>query len=133
MRYVLDASVALTFVLRDEHDDTAGAFLTSIRHAVIVAPVIWRAEVLNGLVNAQRRQRIDAKGIKEGIALIDGLGVELDLLPIDLPAIYALAVRYRLCVYDALYLDLAAREGVRLATNDDDLKRAAKAANVMVV
>ena len=133
MRYVLDASVALTFVLRDEHDDAAGAFLTSIRHAVIVAPVIWRAEVLNGLVNAQRRQRIDAKGIKEGIALIDGLGVELDLLPIDLPAIYALAVRYRLCVYDALYLDLAAREGVRLATNDDDLKRAAKAANVMVV
>ena len=117
MRYVLDASVALTFVLRDEHDDAAAEFLAGIRRASIVAPVIWRAEVLNGLVNAQRRKRIDTEGIEEGIALIDGLDVEIDLSPIDLLAMYMLAARYRLTVYDALYLDLAAREGVRLVQN----------------
>ncbi|MGI9024755.1 MAG: type II toxin-antitoxin system VapC family toxin [Burkholderiaceae bacterium] len=130
---MLDASVALTFVLRDEDDDAAARLLSSVRRATIIAPMIWRAEVLNGLLNAQRRKRIDAAGIQQGIALIDGLDVEVDLRPIDLSAIHQLATRYRLTVYDALYLDLAAREGVGLATHDDDLKRAAKAANVTII
>ena len=133
MRFVLDSSVALTFVLRDEHDAAAKLLLVGIRRATIIAPAIWRAEVLNGLLNAQRRKRIDAAGIAQGIALIDSLDVEIDLQPIDLPAIHRLATRYRLTVYDALYLDLAAREGVGLATHDDDMKRAAKGANVMLV
>ena len=133
MRFVLDASVALTFVLRDEHDDEASRLLVSIRRATIIAPAIWPAEVLNGLLNAQRRKRIDSAGIKQGIALIDGLDVEIDFQPIDLSAICQLATRHRLTVYDALYLDLAAREGVGLATHDDDLKRAARAANVTII
>ena len=133
MRYVLDASMTLTFVLRDEHDDTAAQLLASIRRASISAPVIWRAEVLNGLVNAQKRKRIDKEGIAKGIALIDGLGVEIDSRTIDLLAIYELSTRHRLTVYDALYLDLAARENSLLATKDDALRRAAKAANVMSI
>ena len=133
MKFVLDASVALTFVLRDEDDAEAARLLSSVRRATIIAPLIWRAEVLNGLVNAQRRKRIDVAGIQQGIALIDGLDVEIDLQSIDLSAIYQLATRHRLTVYDALYLDLAAREGVGLATHGDDLKRAAKAANVTII
>jgi predicted nucleic acid-binding protein len=133
MRFVLDASVALTFVLRDEHDDDASRLLASIRRATIIAPAIWRAEVGNGLLNARRRKRIDAAGIAQAIELIDGLDVEIDLRTIDLSAIHRLATLHRLTVYDALYLDLAAREGVGLATHDDDLKRAARVAHVMII
>ena len=133
MRFVIDASVALSFLLRDENDAEAARLLACVRRASIIAPAIWRAEVLNGLLNAQRRKRIDMAGISEGITLIDSLDVEIDLRTIDLFTIHQVATRHRLTVYDALYLDLAAREGVGLATHDVDLKRAAKAANITII
>ena len=133
MRFVIDASVALSFLLRDENDAEAARLLACVRRASIIAPAIWRAEVLNGLLNAQRRKRIDMAGISEGITLIDSLDVEIDLRMIDLFTIHQVATRHRLTVYDALYLDLAAREGVGLATHDVDLKRAAKAANITII
>ncbi len=56
-----------------------------------------------------------------------------NLRPMDSAEIHQLAARHRLTVYDALYLDLAAREGIGLATHDDELKRAARAANVTII
>jgi predicted nucleic acid-binding protein len=40
---------------------------------------------------------------------------------------------YRLSAYDAAHLELAIREGLPLATLDDDLRRAASAAGVKLV
>jgi len=39
----------------------------------------------------------------------------------------------RLSAYDAAYLELAIREGLPLASLDDDLRRAATAAGVVMV
>jgi predicted nucleic acid-binding protein len=44
--------------------------------------------------------------------------------------VFAYAEEYRLTVYDAAYLELAVREGVPLATLDNDLRNAARAAKV---
>ena len=41
-----------------------------------------------------------------------------------------LARRYRLSAYDASYLELALRQGIAIATLDDDLQKAAKKAGV---
>ncbi len=133
MKFVLDASVALTFVLPDESDDVSLRVLEACRDATIIVPSIWRAEVLNGLLGAQRRKRVGADGVEVAIGLIDGLDTEVDERPIDMIATHRLAVRHRLTIYDTLYLDLAARHGIGLATHDADLKRAARAANVMVL
>ena len=133
MRFVLDASVALTFMLPDEKDDFSLRVLDACRDATIVVPSIWRAEVLNGLLGAQRRKRVGADGVEIAIALIDALDAEVDERPVDMIATYRLAVRHKLTVYDTLYLDLAARHGVGLATHDAELKRAARAANVMLL
>ena len=47
--------------------------------------------------------------------------------------ILPLARTYRLSAYDAAYLELAIREGLPLATLDDDLRGAACAAGVALV
>jgi predicted nucleic acid-binding protein len=44
-----------------------------------------------------------------------------------------LARTYHLSAYDAAYLELAIREGLPLATLDDDLHRAAAGAGVALV
>jgi predicted nucleic acid-binding protein len=44
-----------------------------------------------------------------------------------------LVTDYRLSGYDAAYLELAIRKGLPLATLDDELRRAAIAANVDLV
>ena len=66
----------------------------------------------------------------------------LRLLPIAIehrPAVWLaqqilpLARTYHLSAYDAAYLELAIREGLPLATLDDDLRRAASSAGVPLV
>jgi predicted nucleic acid-binding protein len=47
--------------------------------------------------------------------------------------ILPLARTYKISAYDAAYLELAIREGLPLATLDDDLRRAACAAGVELV
>jgi len=43
------------------------------------------------------------------------------------------ARRWNLTPYDGAYLDLALREGIPLATGDDDLKRAAAAEGIEIL
>jgi predicted nucleic acid-binding protein len=47
--------------------------------------------------------------------------------------VHRLALDHRLTSYDAAYLELALRHGLPLATLDDDLIRASKAAGVTVL
>ena len=47
--------------------------------------------------------------------------------------ILPLARTYHLSAYDAAYLELAIREGLPLATLDDDLRRAVSAAGAALV
>ena len=62
----------------------------------------------------------------------------LNSLPIRLTdppsydAVFALAARYALTVYDAAYLELAIREGLPVATLDNALTRAAEQSGVAV-
>ena len=47
--------------------------------------------------------------------------------------VFKLAEQYRLTIYDASYLELAIREGLPLATLDNDLRKAARALGVQLV
>ncbi len=133
MRYVVDASVALSFVLRDEHDERAVRLLGALKDHALCVPAIWRAEVVNGLIQAERRRRIDAAGVDDGIARMSALGAEVDLPGPDMLTLRSLATRFRLSAYDALYLELAVRHGMPLATNDHDLAGAAKRSGVALL
>ena len=132
---VLDASIALQWVLEDEADRKYSlGILAGLSENRAVVPSLWFYEVGNGLLMALRRKRIT-------LDKIDGFLTRLKALPIDaagqVPSeileLPTLAQKHGLTNYDAAYLALAMRLNLPLATTDADLRRAAAAAGVGMV
>ena len=59
MAFVLDCSVALTWILPDEANAAADALSERLTHDVALVPSIWPLEVGNVLVTALRRHPVD--------------------------------------------------------------------------
>ena len=124
--FVLDASVAGAWLLEDEDDPVASAAMSRLATEFALVPQLWHLEVRNTLVVAERRGRVGAKGLEDGLRRVGELPIRTDTEP-DLGAALALARRRRLTIYDALYLELALRADVPLATVDRALASAAAA------
>jgi predicted nucleic acid-binding protein len=131
---VVDASVALSWLLKDE----GTAIALSIRQRVIkrgaVVPVIWRSEVANGLLAAARRGRLSPEESLQALTDLSSLRIDTDLEGLDRiwNDTYVLAAEHRLTVYDAAYLELAARRALPLATFDVELRDAAATLGIEV-
>ena len=135
MSFVLDASLTLAWLLPDEGSVWLDALFERLLVQGAVAPEHWPLEVANTLLMAERRGRID--GGFRSAALTD-----LRALPITLDdetpahawgATLDLALRRRLTIYDAAYLELAKRKGAPLGTLDADLIIAAEAEGVAIL
>ena len=136
VRLVPDASVTLTWCFEDEAMPWTDALLAELRAGdEAIVPAHWPAEVANALLIAVRRGRISRE--KANRFLLD-----LRVSPIRIDSessepvfrqVFKLADQYRLTIYDAGYLELAIREGLPLATLDNDLRKAARASGVQLV
>jgi predicted nucleic acid-binding protein len=132
MGFVVDASLAGSWVLPDERNTEATALARALLQGGVLAPNLFWHEVRNLLVSARRSGRLD----DETLALQLGA---LDRLPIadagrgDGKATAALAVRNKLSAYDAAYLALAMAEGLPLATFDRRLREAARTEGVKLL
>jgi len=80
----------------------------------------------------ERRRRITESGTASFLLNLSLLRLRIDRSP-DENAILRLARSQMLSVYDAAYLELAQREGLPLATQDADLRRAAAGEGVALV
>jgi predicted nucleic acid-binding protein len=124
MAFVLDASITACWAFQDEdHPDAERAFLRMGAEEAVV-PCLWWFEVRNILVVNERRRRIAEADTAAFLLNLSRLRLRIDRLP-DESAVLRLARTHRLSAYDAAYLELAQREGLPLATLDDDLRRAA--------
>ncbi len=123
---VLDCSAVCAWLLDDESDSRADAHLEQIAETGALAPALLWAELRNALVVAERRGRIAPEQTLAVLREVDALGLRFDQAP-DSPATLALARKHRLTVYDAMYLELATREGCPLISLDRKLRLAAKA------
>lgn len=135
MTLVLDASLTLASILRDE---SSGAAQMQMRRAfgqTVWVPSLWRLEVANVLRNAVRRGRCDVPFVDRALA-------QLALLPImidpetDAQAwndTLALSRAEDLTLYDAAYLELAIRRQAVLASCDRDLIAAAQRRGLTVL
>jgi predicted nucleic acid-binding protein len=131
--FVLDASVTLAWALAGEvRAEDAHALVHRVADEAAIVPALWRLEVGNGLLMAERRGRIRPEHV-------DAVWRQLGELPIEIDAetnarawngTAALARRHGLTLYDAAYLELAARRSLPLATFDGPLARAAAAQKV---
>jgi predicted nucleic acid-binding protein len=126
-RFVVDASVVLTWCFTDENSALAQRVAQMFRrgHSAI-APSFWPHEVLNALLVGEKRKRISGGLVRTFLA-------DLVALPIELQAALAESVfeqtqilcrEHGLTAYDAAYLDLAKSNGLPLATLDENLIRA---------
>jgi predicted nucleic acid-binding protein len=84
-------------------------------------------------VATKRRKRIDRRGVERTVHLLENLDIQVDRADLSMARIIALAENHGLTAYDATYLELAAREGIRLASSDGDLIAAAKAAKIALM
>lgn len=129
MPFVLDASLAATWALVDEDHPLADLAFQRIRADQAVVPILWLFEIRNMLITAERRRRISDSETAGFLRDLSRLNVAIDNAPQE-PELLALSRRHRLSVYDAAYLELAARTGLPLATLDAALLRAAQAENL---
>ena len=123
---VVDCSVTMAWVLRDESSALAESALEQVTAHGAVAPTLWWVEVRNVLLTAERRGRTTPEDISLALAAIEALGIRLDHAP-DGGALLRLARAHQLTTHDALYLELSIRQQRPLATLDHRLSTAAQA------
>lgn len=136
-RFVLDASVALRWFLDNPIPPVAVAVKRSlIEGTKALVPGLWRLEMANGLVAAERRRVFGAHELDRALRDVELLltyAIETDPASYSVREVSQTARQFGLSAYDAAYLNLARREGLRLATLDGPLRAAAKQAKVEIV
>ena len=135
MRYVLDSSVALKWVLSEADSARAIRLRDEYDNGVhdLLAPEIFTPEIANGLVSAERQRRI--KTGEAAVLFHDIIRSAPVIHPTYslLPRAMTLAIATRRAVYDCIYLALAEVEGCELVTADDQFARGLRATFPFIV
>ena len=135
MKYVLDSSVALKWVLPEPDSAKAIRLRDESKNGIheLLAPDIFAPEVANGLVSAERQGRI--KIGESAIFLLDVFRTApaIHATPPLLLRSMALAIATRRAVYDCVYLALAEAEGCELVTADDQFARGLRVSYPFIV
>lgn len=133
---VIDASAAIACCLGEAE---AGALADRVLDALVdgtaVVPGIWATEVANVLVTKERAKRLQPSETSALLSYLSRLPIVIDWTesPHTFSVVSALAREHQLTVYDAHYLELAARLKAPLASLDRDLIGAAREASIEVV
>jgi predicted nucleic acid-binding protein len=133
-RFVLDASVALRWVL----DDPVSPYAERVKRLLIkgaraTVPALWHLEMSNGLAVAERRSILSPANIDRALLHIEQIvsqRVDTSSAFVSARQSLATARAFKLSAYDAVYLDLARHERLPLATLDEQLRAAAAKAGV---
>ena len=133
--FVLDCSIAMAWLFHDEATAKTAALLNRLATETALVPAWWFIEVTNVLAIAERKGRISSTQSDAFIADLGKLGIERDDEAPDRAFTHVLALcrTHRLTSYDAIYLDLAIRRSLPLATLDDDLRKTAKKLSIRLL
>lgn len=121
---VVDASVTVCWLLPDETNPRANVAWAKSQQYEAAVPQIWHPEVRNALYQAERRGRITPSQTESSFERLNVIPVVTDTQP-DYDVVLTLARMHNLSLYDAMYLELAKRYSVELATLDAQLGEAA--------
>src|SRR5215203_4742583 len=128
MSLVLDSSAALGWVYPDEAANATRGIFELVVGSGAWVPSLWRIEIGNSLQAGIRRGRIDRAYRDNALADLAKLDIAVD--PETSRAAWTsalqLADRFGLALYDAVYLELAHRRSLPLASLDGPLCIAAR-------
>ncbi len=135
MPFVLDASVSLAWCFEDEETSYASEVFDRLRTDRALVPTIWPLEVANTLLVGERRGRLTLAMSTRFVRTLSGLSITVDdrTSSVALESVLGLSREQGLSAYDASYLELAAREGLPLATQDSRLQAAAERIGVEIL
>ena len=128
--FVVDASVSAVWVFDDESNPMADVLLAELRgDSSGFVPQHWSLEMWNTLLVGARRGRIALEDIPSRMSSLGSLRLHTDAEARFEDGLY-LARLYNLTMYDAMYLELALRRRLPLATLDRRLSQATSNAGV---
>jgi predicted nucleic acid-binding protein len=133
--FVLDNSVSMRWLmpsLKLEDQQYADTVLKSMADFTAIVPNLWRLEVANVLLAAEKRQQLDVKASELFVRQLQQLSIFSDSQTANrvFSDTLLLARQHQLSSYDAAYLELASREGLPIASLDKDLLQAASSVGV---
>lgn len=132
-RFVLDASVVLTWRFPDENAAMAQHVAGMFKQGdTAVAPSFWPHEVRNALLVGEKRKRISKQLLRSFLDDLAMLPIVLERFPAEVVfgRIQRLSRELGLTAYDAAY---ALDHSLTLAALVEDLARASKKARVRLV
>ncbi len=128
MAFVLDCSVTMAWIFPDEAAEATDRLRDSLVESKAFVPSLWPVEVGNALLIATRRGRVRVAEWSEIRANLEALPIEID--PVTTSRVWGtslqLAETHQISAYDAMYLELAVRLQLPLATLDRALLTAAR-------
>lgn len=130
MSLVVDNSVVIAWLIGTQATDYSRAVWRRARRESLYAPAVWPFELVNALWMMHRRRLLNQAQVQGIIANARRLEISVDREPVSMATLFDLAQRAAVSAYDAAYVDLALRRGWPLATKDDRLREAARAAGV---
>jgi predicted nucleic acid-binding protein len=133
--FVLDVSVTMAWCFEDESSDETWRLLDRLGGDTALVPGIWSAEVANVLLVAERRRRHARAQSRTFAARLLSLSIIVEeAAPTRmLGEVLTLGRETGLAAYYALYLDLAIRHDLPLATLDRALRAAARKSRVALL
>ncbi|HVA46216.1 MAG TPA: type II toxin-antitoxin system VapC family toxin [Pirellulales bacterium] len=133
--FIIDCSLAMAWLFKDEATEETTKLLNRLETETGLVPAWWFLEVTNVIALAERKGRVAPHESQQFIDDISQLDIELDTeSPLrSFSHILPLCRTHRLTSYDAMYLDLAVRRHLPLATLDEPLRKAAKKAGVKLL
>jgi len=117
----------MAWALPDEQSDYADRVLLRLADEAALVPLMWQFEVANTLLVNERRNRIQVAETSEFLLNLRQLAiVRDDAVPPTIESLTELGRRAQTSAYDALYLEVAVRRRLPLATMDKRLRAGAQ-------
>ncbi len=134
-RFVVDNSVVMAWCFQDESSPYADSVLEKLTAATVLVPAVWILEVVNVLLAAERKNRLCESDSSRFLNLLALLPIEVsrESPELRMEELLYLGRSCGLSSYDAAYLNLAIREGLPIATQDEKLRNAAQKLSVPVL
>jgi predicted nucleic acid-binding protein len=134
--FVVDASVGISWAVFSQSSPASAMLLEEVAAGKpFVVPGLWMFEVANALLVLMRRKKIQQQQCARAREALSRLHpvVDDDGPRLALHRIWEFADEFALSIYDAVYLELAQRKGLPLASGDEGMRRAAPKCGVLLL
>jgi predicted nucleic acid-binding protein len=127
--------MALSWCFRDEQSEESLEVLNLAKTRAVLVPSLWHIEMANVLGISFRKGRLSEADLAVALNVFANLELHTDpLVPaISTSILLPLMQTYSLTAYDAVYLELAQRLNLPLATLDAGLVTASRQAGVVLL